>query len=35
MATTSTSSGLQYEDKVVGDGAEAAAGNHVTVHYTG
>jgi FKBP-type peptidyl-prolyl cis-trans isomerase FkpA len=35
MATIATSSGLQYEDKVVGDGAEAAAGNHVTVHYTG
>ena len=33
MATTSTSSGLQYEDKVVGDGAEATAGAHVTVHY--
>jgi FKBP-type peptidyl-prolyl cis-trans isomerase FkpA len=35
MASTTTSSGLQYEDKVVGDGAEAAAGNYVTVHYTG
>jgi FKBP-type peptidyl-prolyl cis-trans isomerase FkpA len=35
MASTTTSSGLQYEDKVVGDGAEAIAGNHVTVHYTG
>jgi len=35
MATTTTSSGLQYEDKVVGDGAEATAGAHVTVHYTG
>tara|TARA_R110001599_G_scaffold171353_1_gene362204 strand:- start:204661 stop:205017 length:357 start_codon:yes stop_codon:yes gene_type:complete len=35
MATISTSSGLQYEDKVVGDGAEAVAGNHVSVHYTG
>lgn len=35
MATISTSSGLQYEDKVVGDGAEAAAGNQVSVHYTG
>ena len=33
--TTTTSSGLQYEDKTVGDGAEATAGNHVTVHYTG
>jgi FKBP-type peptidyl-prolyl cis-trans isomerase FkpA len=35
MATIATSSGLQYEDKVVGEGAEATAGNHVTVHYTG
>jgi FKBP-type peptidyl-prolyl cis-trans isomerase FkpA len=35
MATIATSSGLQYEDKVVGDGAAAVAGNHVTVHYTG
>ena len=30
-----TPSGLQYEDTVVGDGAEAKAGQHVTVHYTG
>ena len=30
-----TSSGLQYEDTVVGDGATAASGQHVTVHYTG
>jgi FKBP-type peptidyl-prolyl cis-trans isomerase FkpA len=30
-----TSSGLQYEDKVTGDGDEARAGQHVTVHYTG
>ena len=30
-----TPSGLQYIDHVVGDGAEAAAGQHVTVHYTG
>jgi FKBP-type peptidyl-prolyl cis-trans isomerase FkpA len=30
-----TPSGLQYTDNVVGDGAEAAAGQHVTVHYTG
>jgi len=30
-----TSSGLQYEDSVVGDGAEAKAGQHVHVHYTG
>ena len=30
-----TPSGLQYEDTVVGDGATAAAGQHVKVHYTG
>ncbi len=30
-----TPSGLQYTDNVVGDGAEAQAGQHVTVHYTG
>jgi FKBP-type peptidyl-prolyl cis-trans isomerase FkpA len=30
-----TSSGLQYEDTVVGTGAAAQAGQHVTVHYTG
>ncbi|AGW91478.1 MULTISPECIES: FKBP-type peptidyl-prolyl cis-trans isomerase [Cupriavidus] len=30
-----TPSGLQYEDTTVGSGAEATAGNHVTVHYTG
>lgn len=30
-----TPSGLQYEDLTVGTGAEAAAGQHVTVHYTG
>ena len=30
-----TASGLQYEDTVVGSGPEAAAGRHVTVHYTG
>ena len=28
-------SGLQYEDTVPGTGAEATAGQHVTVHYTG
>ena len=28
-------SGLQYEDTVVGSGAEATAGKHVTVHDTG
>lgn len=30
-----TASGLQYEDTVPGTGAEAQAGNHVRVHYTG
>ena len=30
-----TPSGLQYIDHVVGEGATAAAGQHVTVHYTG
>ena len=30
-----TPSGLQYIDNVVGDGAEATAGQHVSVHYTG
>ena len=30
-----TPSGLQYEDTVVGDGAEATRGQSVTVHYTG
>jgi FKBP-type peptidyl-prolyl cis-trans isomerase FkpA len=30
-----TPSGLQYEDTVVGPGAEAAAGQRVKVHYTG
>jgi len=28
-------SGLQYEDTVLGTGAEAAAGQRVRVHYTG
>ena len=32
---TTTASGLQYEDTQVGDGAEAQAGQHVDVHYTG
>ena len=35
MSIITTDSGLQYEDTKVGDGAEAAAGQHVTVHYTG
>ena len=30
-----TPSGLQFTDTVVGDGPEATAGQHVTVHYTG
>jgi len=30
-----TASGLQYQDVVVGTGAEAKAGNTVSVHYTG
>jgi FKBP-type peptidyl-prolyl cis-trans isomerase FkpA len=32
---TTTPSGLQYEDTVPGTGAEATAGKHVRVHYTG
>ena len=35
MAFTTTASGLQYEDTTVGEGAEAAKGQQVTVHYTG
>ena len=35
MSTIMTSSGLQYEDITIGDGAEATAGVQVTVHYTG
>ena len=30
-----TASGLQFEDSAVGEGAEARAGQDVTVHYTG
>jgi len=30
-----TASGLQYLDTVTGEGDEARAGQHVTVHYTG
>lgn len=30
-----TESGLQYEDTIVGEGAEAKAGQRVSVHYTG
>jgi FKBP-type peptidyl-prolyl cis-trans isomerase FkpA len=32
---TKTNSGLQFQDLVVGTGAEASAGHQVTVHYTG
>ncbi|AVR95682.1 MULTISPECIES: FKBP-type peptidyl-prolyl cis-trans isomerase [Telluria group] len=35
MSITTTPSGLQYDDVVVGSGAEAKAGQNVTVHYTG
>jgi FKBP-type peptidyl-prolyl cis-trans isomerase FkpA len=35
MAEITTASGLIYEDTVVGAGAEAKAGDHVVVHYTG
>ena len=35
MALTTTASGLQYEDTVVGTGAEARPGRNVTVDYTG
>jgi len=32
---TTTESGLQFEDTVLGTGDEAAAGHNVKVHYTG
>jgi FKBP-type peptidyl-prolyl cis-trans isomerase FkpA len=35
MDTIKTASGLQYQDLVEGTGAEAKAGHHVKVHYTG
>ena len=35
MSAITTASGLVYEELIVGDGDEAAAGHHVTVHYTG
>ena len=35
MAERMTDSGLKIEDLVTGDGATAAAGQTVTVHYTG
>lgn len=35
LTLTTAPSGLQFEDRVVGDGAEAQAGQRVAVHYTG
>ena len=35
MTTTTTVSGLQYEDKIEGEGALAETGQNVEVHYTG
>jgi len=35
MAEVMTDSGLKYEDMAEGNGAEAAAGQRVSVHYTG
>ena len=35
MSTTTTPSGLIIEELVLGEGAAAAAGQSVTVHYTG
>ena len=35
MSTTTTPSGLIIEDVIVGNGAAAAAGQKVKVHYTG
>ena len=35
MPFTTTTSGLQFEDTLVGSGAEAKPGRNVTVHYTG
>lgn len=35
MSEITTDSGLKYEDTVEGDGAEATAGQTVSVHYTG
>jgi FKBP-type peptidyl-prolyl cis-trans isomerase FkpA len=32
---TTTSSGLDYQDIIVGEGAVATSGQRVTVHYTG
>jgi FKBP-type peptidyl-prolyl cis-trans isomerase FkpA len=35
IAMVTTESGLQYEDTTVGSGAQAQAGQQVSVHYTG
>ncbi|MEE8614995.1 MAG: FKBP-type peptidyl-prolyl cis-trans isomerase, partial [Roseateles sp.] len=35
MALTRSASGLQFEDRIVGEGAEATKGQRVSVHYTG
>ena len=35
MTTVTTASGLKYEDLTEGSGAEAKAGQTVSVHYTG
>ena len=35
MSNVTTASGLVYEELTLGAGAEAAAGQRVTVHYTG
>jgi FKBP-type peptidyl-prolyl cis-trans isomerase FkpA len=35
VSYTTTASGLQYQDVVVGSGTTAAPGQHVSVHYTG
>ncbi|MBC3874828.1 FKBP-type peptidyl-prolyl cis-trans isomerase [Undibacterium flavidum] len=35
MSSITTVSGLQYEDKIEGTGAEATTGQNVEVHYTG
>lgn len=35
MAFSTTPSGLRIDDLVVGDGAVATVGQHVSVHYTG
>jgi FKBP-type peptidyl-prolyl cis-trans isomerase FkpA len=35
MAIITTESGLQYEETTIGEGATAAAGQNVSVHYTG